>query len=215
MEFQERLKNKIKTFEENLTPRFKKIVEDDIARLIKSGQQKLVLKAGDKMPSIELPDQNGQLVRSEELLKEGPLIVTFYRGFWCAFCNIDLANLNHYVPEIEALGAKLITLSPERSDYSKKIIARQKLTFNILFDDTNKIATKVGLKHTVGADLKELYLTGFNVNLKQYQGNDEWGLPMPARFLVDKTGTIRYAESKADYRQRPDPDDLMAVLKTL
>jgi peroxiredoxin len=109
----------------------------------------------------------------------------------------------------------MITLSPEKTDYSKKIRARQKLNFNILFDNGNAVAEKFGLKHHVGKDLIELYLSAFNVNLKQYHGNNEWALPMPARFLIDQSGIIRYAESKADYRERPDPDDLINVLKTL
>ncbi|MDX2360820.1 MAG: peroxiredoxin-like family protein [Crocinitomicaceae bacterium] len=215
MNFQERLKKKIASFEENATPRFLKIVHDDIKRLELSGQVNSVLKSGDKMPGFELSDQNGTVLSTSDLLKDGPLVVTFYRGFWCAFCNVDLANLNHYVPEIESLGAKMITLSPEKTDYSKKIIARQKLNFNVLFDEGNKVAEKFGLKHYIGEDLKELYLSAFNVNLKQYHGNDEWALPMPSRFLIDQNGIIKYAESKADYRQRPDPDDLIEVLKTL
>jgi peroxiredoxin len=215
MNFQERLKKRIISFEENATPRFLKIVHDDIKRLKDSGQVNSVLKVGVQMPAFELIDQNGTLVSTNELLEDGPLVVTFYRGFWCAFCNLDLANLNHYVPEIESLGAKMITLSPEKTDYSKKIRARQKLNFNILFDNGNAVAEKFGLKHHVGKDLIELYLSAFNVNLKQYHGNNEWALPMPARFLIDQSGIIRYAESKADYRERPDPDDLINVLKTL
>jgi peroxiredoxin len=215
MNFQERLKKRIISFEENATPRFLKIVHDDIKRLKVSGQVNSVLKVGVQMPAFELSDQNGTLVSTNELLEDGPLVVTFYRGFWCAFCNLDLANLNHYVPEIESLGAKMITLSPEKTDYSKKIRARQKLNFNILFDNGNAVAEKFGLKHHVGKDLIELYLSAFNVNLKQYHGNNEWALPMPARFLIDQSGIIRYAESKADYRERPDPDDLINVLKTL
>lgn len=215
MTFQERLKNKISEFEENLTPRFKKIIVEDIRNLENSGQISRVLRKGDQMPDISLIDQNGAMVNSSNLLKEGPLVVTFYRGFWCAFCNVDLANLNRYVPEIQQLGAKMITISPEKSPYSKKIRAIQKLKFDILFDEDNKLAEKFGLKHKIGSDLIDLYLNGFNVNLKQYHGNDEWALPMPSRFLVDQSGTILYAEAKADYRDRPDPDDLMSVLKSI
>lgn len=215
MDFQERLKAKVESFAYNATPRFKKIIEDDIQRLVDSKQVDKVLDVGAALPNIELNNQNGELVKSSELLKEGPIVITFYRGFWCAFCNIDLANLNHYVEEIENLGAKMITLSPERQPYSKKIIALQKLNFDILFDDGNQVAEQFGLKHQVGKDLQDLYLNGFNTNLKLYHGNDEWSLPMPSRFLVDQEGIIRYSEAKADYRQRPDPDDLMDVLKTL
>lgn len=215
MNFQERLKARIKDFETNLTPRFQKIILDDIQKLKDSGQQSRVLKVGDAIPDIKLPNQKNELVDIKDLLHEGPLIITFYRGFWCVFCNLDLANLNTYLPEIERLGAKMVSLSPERLPYSKKIIARQKLNYDILFDEDNRVAEQFNLKHSIGKDLKDLYLNGFNVNMKQIHGNDEWALPMPAKFLVDQNGIIQFSESKADYRDRPDPDDLMKILKTM
>lgn len=215
MDFQKRLKAKAQSATEGLTPRFRKIFQDDIDALQKSGLEKRILKVGEPMPKIELTDQNGKVVSAHDLLKKGPLVLTFYRGFWCAFCNLDLANLNHYLKEIEAQGASLIGISPEKALYSKKIIAVQKLNFDILEDSNNSIAHQFGLKHAVGDALKNLYRTGFNVNLKQYHGNDEWALPMPARYLIDQNGIVQYAEAKADYRERPDPDDLMLALKSL
>jgi peroxiredoxin len=215
MEFQKRLKAKVESVEAGLTPRFKRILQDDINAQQTRGQEQNILKVGESMPNIELTDQNGKTVKSLELLKKGPIVLAFYRGFWCSFCNVDLANLNHYVKEIEEQGATLVGISPERSLYSKKIIALQKLKFNILQDSDNNIAEKFGLKYKVSDDLKDLFRSVFNVNLKQYHGNDEWSLPMPARYLIDQNGIVQYAEAKADYRERPDPDNLMVALKSI
>jgi len=215
MTFQERLANKKKQVEGNIPPRFLKIMHNATRVLERSGIQNNVIKVGAQLPDFTLLNQNNQQINASEYYTKGPLVITFYRGFWCSYCNLDLANLKHYVPEIESLGASMLTISPEKSEYSKKIIAMQKLDFDILWDKNNRLAEKFGLKYNLPLDLKELYRDSFHINLKQYHGDDEWALPMPARFLVDIGGIIRYAEFSADYTKRPDPDDLIAVLKSL
>ena len=108
-----------------------------------------------------------------------------------------------------------MAISPELPEYSKKIIATRRLNYSILHDHSNQLAAQVGLKWFMQDPLKNLYRDKFNINLGTYHGDDEWSLPMPARVLVDQTGTIRYIEFEADYRKRPDPDQLVATLKTL
>ena len=215
MTFQEKLAAKKKSVEGNLSPSFVKIMHRATKELQRSGIEKRVIKVGEHMPSFELEDQNGVVQSSVNALKEGPLVITFYRGFWCPYCNIDLANLNHYVPKFEELGAKMFTISPEKSEYSRKIIAMQRLNFDILWDESNQLAEQVGLKFNLPKDLKELYRDKFSINLKLYHGDDQWALPMPARFLIDQEGVIRYAECSADYTKRPDPDDLLKVLEDM
>jgi len=116
---------------------------------------------------------------------------------------------------MKELGATLVGISPELPQFLNKIIATQKLPYDILHDDRNSLADQFGLKFTYPADLKALYLNQFRINLETQQGNDEWALPMPARFVIDQGGIIRYAESKPDYRERPNPDELMEVLSQL
>ena len=91
----------------------------------------------------------------------------------------------------------------------------QRLSFDILWDEGNQLAEQFNLKFSLPNDLKALYRDKFSINLKLYHGDDEWALPMPARFLVDPDGVIRYAESSADYTRRPDPDDLLKVLESI
>ena len=213
--FQERLSNRKKKIEGNLPPQYLKIMHAATRNLEKSGIQKKVLKSGDSFPTFSLPNENDELIHLESFLNKGPLVISFYRGFWCPYCNLDLDNLNHYLAEIEKLGAQLIAISPEKPEYSKKNSAMQKLNFHILWDEGNRIAEQLGLKFNLPEDLKVLYRDYFHTNLKLYHGDDEWSLPMPARFVLDTNGIICYAESSVDYTKRPDPDDLMRVLKNV
>ena len=211
----ERLVHIKERFEGNLAPGFLKILNRDTERLIRSGIEDRVLKAGDVAPAFCLQDQNGELRDSKELLRRGPLVVTFYRGFWCPICNADLAYLQHHVAEIESVPATLIAISPEKSTYSRKIKSTQRLSFDLLWDEGNITAEKFGLKYNLPEDVIGVYRDGLNFNLKRYHGDEEWALPIPARFLIDTQGMIRYAESSADHTKRPEPDDLMNVLKAL
>ena len=213
--FQEKLQSLKNRIEHNLTPKYHKVIKNTIKGLENSGIQKQVLKVGDPMPEVQLPNQANEMVDCNGLCSEKPLIITFYRGFWCPYCNLDMANLQTYMPEVERLGATMVAISPEKSEYSKRIINRHNLGFDILFDSRNNIAAKFGLIWKMPVDLVELYRDKFNYNLKLYHGDDDWTLPVPARFLFDKNGVIQYAESTPDYTTRPDPDDLMDVLKTL
>ncbi|MEL7124147.1 MAG: peroxiredoxin-like family protein [Bacteroidota bacterium] len=215
MDFQKKLESIKNRIEGNLPPAYLKIMHKATHDLEQSGITEKVLKVGEKAPSFELVNQDGETVSSDSLLEKGMLVLTFYRGVWCPYCNADLANLKKYVPEIAETGAILIGISPELPQFLKKIITMQKLNFDILHDEKNTLASQFGLKFYYPQDLKELYRDKFNINLEVQQGNDEWALPMPARFIVDQQGIIRYAESKADYRNRPNPDELIAALKNI
>lgn len=214
MNFQQRLQSLQDKIEANVPADFLKVMHRATDDLKASGIQDRVLKVGQTMPSFELLNQDKNVVKSQELLAKGPLVVTFYRGVWCPYCNADLANLKKYVPEIEATGAQLVTISPEQPQFLKQIIDTQKLNFDILHDTNNDLAAAFGLKFALPEDLKAIYRDGFKVDLEAQQGNNEWALPVPARFLVSQAGVIQYAESEPDYRRRPDPDELMELLAT-
>lgn len=195
--------------------KFVGIMHEATNALEASGIRGRVLGVDDLVPDFELENQRGELRNASELYGRGPLAITFYRGFWCPYCNADLRNLNRYAARIEEGGATLIAISPEKPEYSQKIIRTQKLTFDILHDPRNRVAEQFGLRFALGEDLKTLYSDSFNINLKLYHGDDDWTLPVPARFLVRTDGSIAYAEASPDYTQRPDPDDLLATLETL
>ena len=213
MDFQAKLESLKQRIEGNMPPSYLKIMHQATHDLEQSGIQDKVLKVGEKAPVFTLLNQEGNTVSSTDLLAQGPLVLTFYRGVWCPYCNADLANLKKYVPEMEETGATLIGISPELPEYLLKISKMQRLNFDLLHDERNALAAQFGLKFFYPEDLKELYRDKFNINLEVQQGNDEWALPMPARFIIDQEGITRYAESKPDYRDRPNPDELLVVLK--
>ena len=126
-----------------------------------------------------------------------------------------MAHIQQFVEPIRNSGATLLAISPEKPEYSRKIIGTQKLTFDILFDRGSDVAEQYGLRFSLPEDLKQLYRDSFNVNLKLYHGDDNWTLPMPARFVIDQQGLIRYAESCVDYRFRPEMDEVIAALQSL
>ena len=215
MDFQKKLESIKERIEGNMPSTYLGIMHRATRNLEDSGITGKVLKVGAKAPSFELVNQSGKAISSEALLADGLLVLTFYRGIWCPYCNADLANLKKYLPEIKQSGAHLVGISPELPEFLNKIVEAQRLNFDILHDEKNALAAKFGLKFSYPQDLKELYRDKFNIDLEVQQGNSEWALPMPARFIIDQDGIIRYAESKADYRDRPDPDELMEVLKNI
>lgn len=214
MDLQEKLSKLKMRVEGNMPKEYVDIMHAATKSLEESGIKDIVLKVGDKMPEFELQNQNGEIIKSSVLYSTSPLIITFYRGFWCPYCNTDLAYLNNYVNEAEQLGAKMIAISPEKTEYSNKIIKSQNLKFDILMDQSNKVAEKFGLKFHLPNDLIGLYRDGFNINLPQLHNDTEWTLPMPGRFLVDTNGIIKYAEATPDYTTRPNPDEIMNVLRS-
>jgi peroxiredoxin len=183
-----------------------------IQELIDSGAADRALKAGDIAPSFTLDDANGQPVSSAELLKRGPLVVTFYRGVWCPYCSLDLEALEAAHSEITNAGATLIAISPQLPVNSRKSIRQNGVTFPMLFDPGNDVAAAFGLRYTLPDYLIDLYKNAFKNDLEQVNGDPSWTLPMPARYVIGEDGVIRYAEVSPDYTNRPDPSEILAVL---
>ena len=118
------------------------------------------------------------------------------------------------LPEITALGANLVAISPQLPEHNRELARSRVLTFPILTDRGNAVATKFGLTFALPDYLRALYAT-FPLDIAKYNGDDSWTLPMPARFVIDRRGVIRFAESDADYTTRPEPEDTLAALRTL
>ena len=183
--------------------------------LIASGAASRALRVGDKAPAFILKDADGNSVSSAELLKQGPLVVTFYRGVWCPYCNMDLQALEAALPEIRKRGARLVAISPQTAPNSRRSQRENKLSFPILSDPHNDVAASFGIRFGLPDDLTELYKNVFKNNLEIINGDDSWTLPMPARFVIGQDGTIRYAEVSPDYTRRPDPEELLPVLNRI
>ena len=182
--------------------------------LIDSGQADYALEAGDRAPEFTLQDADGSSVSSRELLAQGPLVTTFYRGIWCPYCNYDLQALEDVRPEIEARGASLVAISPQTPANSRKSQRDNKLGFLILSDPGATVAAEFGLRFSLPDDLIEVYRQ-FGADLAAVNGDPSGVLPMPARYVIGTDGVIAYAEVNPDYTRCPDPSELLPVLDRL
>jgi len=184
------------------------------AELIESGQAQRARKAGDTAPEFTLKDPVGQDVSSRDLLAQGPLVVSFYRGVWCPYCNLELQALQAALPEITARGASLVAISPQTAPNSRKSQRENKLDFPILSDVKSEVAAAFGIRFALPQELVGLYRS-FKNDLPTFNDDPSWVLPMPARYVIGTDGVIAYAEVNPDYTQRPDPSELLPVLGRL
>lgn len=182
--------------------------------LLDSRRADRALEAGAEAPEFTLRDADGKAVNSRELLSQGPLVVTFYRGVWCPYCNYDLQALEEIRPEIEARGARLVAVSPQTSANSRKSQHDNKLSFPILSDPGAAVADKFGLRFSLPGDLIEVYRQ-FGADLAKVNDDPSGVLPMPARYVIGTDGVIAYAEVNPDYTRRPEPSELLPILDRL
>jgi peroxiredoxin len=177
-----------------------------------SGQAGRTLKVGDKAPVFTLNDPEGNPVSSAELLSKGPLVISFYRGVWCPYCNMELQALEAALPQYLELGASLVAISPQVQANSRKSVRQNHLSFPILSDAKSQVAEAFGLRFKLPDYLVDLY-KGFGNDLPTFNDDPSWVLPMPGRFLIGQDGLIKYAEVNPDYTQRPEPTDLLPALR--
>jgi peroxiredoxin len=182
------------------------------AELIASGAADRALKAGDRAPSFALKDPEGNLVQSTALLRRGPLIVSFYRGVWCPYCNMELQALEAARTQFEELGATLVAISPQVPANSRKSVRQNGLSFPILSDTGGEVGAAFGLRFALPDYLVEVY-KGLRNDLPAFNDDPSWTLPMPARYVIGQDGIILYAEVNPDYTRRPEAEDMLPVLR--
>ena len=170
-----------------------------------------VLRVGAQAPSFELPDHDGKITHSAELLSHGRLVICFIRGRWCPFCVKQMETMNLAVPRIHESGASLVAISPQTVKQSYFMHDQHKLTFPLLADAGNQVTRQFGLTYRVPAAQESVYRRAF-VNLPFSNGDDSWELPIPAAFVIDRDGTIVYAAVNEDYTERPEPVEIVRAL---
>lgn len=170
-----------------------------------------ILPVGATAPSFELPDHNGKLVSSSDLLNKGRLVLCFFRGRWCPFCVGQMEAMNLVLPQIEHAGASLVAISPQTVRQSFFMRDQHKLRFPLLSDAGNQVARQFGLTYRVPAPQEAIYRLAF-VNLPFTNGDESWELPIPATYIIGGDGTILYASADEDYTTRPEPADLVRTL---
>jgi len=188
------------------------IMQRHIDQLRSGTIARTMLKVGDRAPAIVLENAKGATVDVGTLLAKGPVIVTFYRGGWCPYCNLELKAYQEILLQIVAAGASLVAISPEKPDDTVSTAAKNALTFEVLSDVGQKVGRAFGLVYQFTEELKSAY-RGFNLDIPARNGMpDEWALPVSATYVIDRDGSIIYAYTNVDYRDRADPRDVLKVL---
>jgi len=188
------------------------IMQRHIDQLRSGAVARTMLKVGDHAPTIVLENAKGATVDVGTLLKKAPVIVTFYRGGWCPYCNLELKAYQDILPEIVAAGASLVAISPEKPDDTVSTAEKNALTFEVLSDVGQKVGRAFGLVYEFTEELKSAY-RGFNLDIPARNSTPgEWALPVSATYIIGRDGSIIYAYTDVDYRDRADPRDVLAVL---
>lgn len=191
----------------------KKGYAEGIEAVSKSGVLENAMQVGDKAPDFSLTNAKGEEVKLSTYLAKGPVVLTWYRGGWCPYCNITLNRLQKELPKFTALGANLLALSPELPDSSISTSEKNELTFEVLSDIGNKVARDYGVVYKLTDYVANAYQKGFD--LHKYNGDESDELPLSATYIIAQDGTIKYAFLDADYRNRAEPSDIIEVLKGL
>ncbi len=188
------------------------IMERHIEQLRNGVIARTMLKVGDHAPPIVLRNATGEIVDIGELRKKGPVIVTFYRGGWCPYCNLELKAFQEVLPEINAAGASLAAISPEKPDDTLSTAEKNALAFVVLSDVGQKIGRAFGLVYQFTEELRRAY-QGFGLDIPAHNGApDEWALPISATYVIDRDGTIPCSSTDVDYPDRADPRDVLELL---
>ena len=188
------------------------VMNQATADLENSGIVNRSLKVGDKAPNFTLPNAVGKEVALRSLVNKGAVVISFYRGGWCPYCNLELRALQQSLPKIRALGANLVAISPQTPDNSLSTSEKNELTFEVFSDVGNKVAKEFGLVFTLPEELRPIY-QNFGIDLPAHNGDDTFELPIPATYIIAPDRTVIYSFVNPDYTQRLEPTEIISVLE--
>ncbi|MDF1793769.1 MAG: peroxiredoxin-like family protein [Thalassobaculaceae bacterium] len=188
------------------------VIDGSIADLATTGIRNAVPTPGAAAPAFALPNALGRTVSSADLLARGPLVVKFYRGAWCSYCNVEVRALMGVLDEIRSLGADMVAITPELPDQIATLQEKHDLKFEVLSDLGNAIARQYGLVWTLPQRVRAFYAK-IGLDLERSNGDASWELPIPGNFVVAQDGTILDVFAEPDYRIRQEPADVVAVLR--
>ena len=187
--------------------------ERALEELFATGIEERILPVGALAPEFELRDSANRLVRSRDLLAVGPLVIDFFRGRWCSYCVTELETWRDLYGQLRERGALLVAISPETQRQSDFAVQQHGLPFPRLHDPGATLAEQFGLVYVV-PEYHQRYLKSIMVNLPFLNGEASWRLPMPATYVLGRDGRVAFAEAHADFRVRPEPQEVMAALFT-
>lgn len=199
------------------------VSERATAELFASGIEDRLLKVGSLAPSFTLPDAaTGKLIGSADLLALGPLVVNFFRGRWCPYCITELETWRDVLPELRRTGALLVAISPQTERQNNFTVEQHHLAFPLLTDRNAALADQFGITYTIPPEARA-YFRSILVNIPFANSGESydkapdtaWRLPLPATFILRQDSTVAFAEAHADFRVRPEPNDVLDILRTL
>ncbi|MBE9030511.1 AhpC/TSA family protein [filamentous cyanobacterium LEGE 11480] len=218
MTVQNTLASQLKDFQNDFLPKVPQAVVETMSKatadLANSGIVDKSLKVGATAPDFELSDPTGKRVKLSALLVNGPVVLNFYRGEWCPYCNLEIRAFQQLLPEFQQAGAQVVAVSPELPDNSLTMQEKHELSFPVLSDVGNVVARDYGLVFSLDASLRPLY-QGFGIDIPAHNGDESYDLPVPATYVVDTSGTVRYAYANADYTLRAEPAEVLAEVQSL
>jgi len=183
--------------------------ENAITEVADSGVLDEAINLGDKAPDFTLPDALGNLVSLYDELAKGPVILTWYRGSWCPYCNIQLHDYQMSLGDIQAAGAQLMAVSPELSDSALTWKEKNELEFIVLSDVGNEVAREYGIVYRIPKGIEGGYVAGGRNDLTEYNGDDSLELPLAVTYVIGTDGTVEYAFVDADYRKRAETSEVV------
>jgi len=192
-----------------------RISERSVEELFSTGIEEKILPVGAQAPEFSLKDANGKTVRSADLLSIGPLIVKFFRGRWCSYCSTELETWRDLYDRVRTgkdgeHGAVMVAISPQTARQNDFMAAQHGLPFPLLSDPGNKLAAQFNLAYTVSPQMQDYYRS-ILVNLPFINGDQSGTLPLPATYVISQSGKVLYAEAHADFRVRPEPEEVLAA----
>lgn len=201
--------------------KFKEATPDEIQTKMKKAIDELQsskegegLSRGEKAPNFNLPDAKGETVELYDQLNQGPVVLTFYRGGWCPYCNMELRAYQQILREFKDEGAQLVAISPQTPDQSLSTQEKNELEYHVLSDVGNEVANQYNLVYQLPEFLVEVYKDK-GLNVDKHNGDDTWTLPVSATYIIDTDGTIVYEYTKSDYKDRAEPSEVLAELKKI
>ncbi|MFB7244293.1 alkyl hydroperoxide reductase [Streptomyces populi] len=202
------------TRDRHIPAEMRRVMDRAARELADSGQAGRARTVGEPAPRFTLPSATGAVVTLDDLLAEGPVVLTFYRGAWCPYCNLALRALQRHHTDITARGARLVAVSPQIPDESLTLTEKHGLAFEVLSDLGSDTAERYGLAFDLSDDLAAVYdKLGFD--LQRVNDGHPRTLPLPATYVIDRNGVIRWAFVDTDYTARAEPADVIAALESL
>jgi len=212
------LADSIKSFQDEIIPTIPQntlnIMMSELEALIAAGIAESSINKGNVFPEFVLPNANNDLRSLDNFLSHGPLVISFYRGAWCPYCNLEINALQKSLPDIIAAGGQLLAVSPQTPDKSADQVCISRLTFEVLSDAGNKLAKECGLVFALPEALRPVYQS-WQIDIPGFNGDSSFELPIPASYIIDTDGNIHYAFAEMDYSKRLEPSIIIEQLKSL